>query len=144
MVDLNSLRLVDAVSVVLHGDIALDNVWMGLHYDDGHNQEEDGEFHMPRADWACHDIDVELLADDSANMKISISLPKPQSARYVFFLLEGRKSTSANHRSFGRIEISGSKDGLPSDSASQPDGGSNDNNNDNHQMILPMTLRNYR
>ena len=68
VVDLNSLRLVDTVSVVLHGDTALDNAWMGLRYDDGHNQEEDGEFHMPSADWAWHDIDVELLANDSADM----------------------------------------------------------------------------
>ena len=144
MVDLNSLRLIDKVSVELHGDITLDNAWMGLHYNDGQNQKEDKEIHIPSADWVWHDIDVELLANDSANMKISISLPKPQAARYVFLLLEGGQSASANHWGFGRVEISASKDGLPSDSASQPDGGSNDNNNDNHQMILPMTLRNYR
>ena len=72
-------------------------------------------------------------------MTISISLPKPHAAWYFFLCLEGGKSTSANHWSFGRVKISGSKDGLPSDSASWPDEYGNNNNNNNHQMMLPMT-----
>ena len=109
IIDLNVLRLVEGVSMILHGDTTLRRARLGLHYDDGRNQEEEEDFHLPESDWFWLDFyppNIESLED-----KIEITIPKRQ-ARYVMIRVEGGHSESGHNWGFGQIEIEGSKDGL--------------------------------
>jgi len=108
--DLNGLRLIEEISIELHGDTTLDSAQFGLHYDDGGNQEEDESFRPPTRGWLW----LEYGSKPKLKDEISISVLR-QQARFIMFRLLGGSSESASHWGFGNIVIRGSKDGLSSD-----------------------------
>ncbi|KAL9187796.1 hypothetical protein ACHAXT_006174 [Thalassiosira profunda] len=116
VVDLNSLRIVEGVSLLLHGDTALTGARIGLHYDDGRNEEEGEGFHMPESDWAW--FDLESSTAGGLEGEISVAIPGAP-ARYVMLSMEGGNAQTSNSWGFGSIEIRGSADGLPSNPTSQ-------------------------
>ena len=110
IVDLNGLRLIEEISIELHGDTTLDSAQFGLHFDDGRNQEEDESFRPPTRGWLW----LEYGSKPKLKGEISISVLR-QQARFILFRLLGGSSESASHWGFGNIVIRGSKDGLSSD-----------------------------
>ena len=113
IVDLNSLRLVGEVSLILHGDTELESAKLGLHYDDGRNQEEGERFHMPNGGWEWLDFPTSQSASGKGGT-ISISFPRRQ-ARYVMIRMVGGRSESSQSWGFSNIEIRGGMDGLSLD-----------------------------
>jgi hypothetical protein len=110
IVDLNSLRLIDAISIELHRDTTVVSAEFGLNYDNGGNQEEDEGFRPPTRGWMWLEYESKPTMEKG---EISISIPR-QKARFVTFRLLGGSSESTSHWGFGRICIRGNKDGLSS------------------------------
>ena len=89
---------------------------IGLHYDDGRNEEEGEGFHVPESDWAWFDLKSSIAG--SLEGEISVAIPGAP-ARYVMLSMEGGNAQTSNSWGFGSIEIRGSADGLPSNPTSQ-------------------------
>jgi hypothetical protein len=110
IIDLKSLRLVEDVSIVLHGDTSMKSARLGFHYDDGRSQEDEESFGFPRVGWEWFDY-------SSPPLEGYISFPCPRrQARYIMFRFEGGGS-SMSHWGFSNIEIGGRLDGLSPDPA---------------------------
>ena len=110
IIDLKSLRIVEEVSITLHGDSALAAARLGLHYDNGQSQEEEEAFQTPRGGWEFFEYSTQPFEG-----KISITFPGRQ-ARYVLIQLEGAVS-SKSHWGFSNLKICGRRDGLSPDLA---------------------------
>lgn len=108
IINLNSLRLVEEVSIDLHFDSALEGARVGLHHDDGWNQEDDESFIIPRGGWEWFAYSTQPLEG-----KLAFTFPRRQ-ARYILIELEGGGS-SKSHWGFSNIEIGGRLDGLSPD-----------------------------
>lgn len=124
LVDLNSLRFVEEVSIVLHGDSSVEDARIGIRYDDGRNQEDDESFRIPRGGWEWLENSTQPLEG-----QILFSFPGRQ-ARYVQISLQGGTS-SKSHWGFSNIEIRGRLDGLTPDSAQS--------HSDHDANFLPLT-----
>ncbi len=109
-IDLKSLRIVEEVSIVLHGDSALAAARLGLHYDNGRNQEDQESFQIPRGGWEWFEYSTRPFEG-----KMSIAFPGRQ-ARYVLIQMEGGGS-SESHWGFSNLKIGGKFDGLSPDLA---------------------------
>eukprot|EP00804_Cyclotella_cryptica_P019707 CCRYP_016470-RA/>CCRYP_016470-RA protein AED:0.00 eAED:0.00 QI:898/1/1/1/0.66/0.57/7/803/2196 len=108
-VDLKSLRLIEEISILLPDQVSIENVRIGLRYDDGQNTEEQNDiFHYPKNGWLWHDVETDTESNGS---KMSLSIPK-RKARYVAICFKGGHMPSSSRWSLQGIEIIGYLDGL--------------------------------
>ncbi|KAL7553122.1 hypothetical protein ACHAWF_016377 [Thalassiosira exigua] len=124
VVDLKAPRLIAKVSVTLHGDATSDRAELGLHRDDGRNEEEGEGFVLPDADWSWHDMSSATA--DHLGGEISADVPWSQ-ARYVMLSLRGGSSPWG----FGSVGVRGYVDGLTPTATVQDDSGTT--------KIMPLT-----
>jgi len=105
IVDLESSRIIEQVSIALQGGTTVSTAKLGLHHDDGANQEEGEGFRLPPADWMW----IDFSSAQGGGMAVSI---RKRRARYVIIRLEGGESESLARWGFRNIEIEGSIDGF--------------------------------
>jgi hypothetical protein len=102
VIDLKHIRVVQNISLVLPEGMSIEDVQVGLRYDDGQSSEEE-EFHYPNNGWLWHDLGSSTLYVGTA---ISVSFPNTKT-RYISLKLRGGYSQTSDSWSLQRVEIVG-------------------------------------
>ena len=109
VVDLKHLRLIEKITISLPEQALIENVRIGLRYDDGQDTEEQkGMFTYPDNGWLWRD------AGASSGYKgkgVTLSVPN-RKARYIGIDFNGCQLKCSNTCSLQRVEIVGHLDGL--------------------------------